>query len=194
MNYSVDEAKSELDQISETLALYDRMIEVSGIITKLMAEHVKESDMPIIVGGLSMEIYTEGEYTTHDIDFVTSAFEVMKDNLLAIGFKSIGRIFQHTRLNVAVDIVDSALDPPDYERLTKLELSNDKYIFVQSLESILYDRVMDYERSDNEQYSVILIANTHDEIDFDYLKHAVKAADPKALIALETWIEKALRN
>ncbi|MBY8909293.1 hypothetical protein K6L05_05750, partial [Salinicoccus roseus] len=97
-------------------------------------------------------------------------------------------------LNVAVDIVDSVLEPSDYDGLTKLEVDNDKYIYVQSIESILYDRVLDYERVDNELYSVYLISIAYDEIDFDYLKREVKTADPDALIALEKWIEKALEN
>ena len=47
------------------------MIEATAIVTKLMTGHVEESDHPIIVGGLSLEIYTDGEYTTHDIDLVS---------------------------------------------------------------------------------------------------------------------------
>lgn len=173
MNYSIDDAQTDLDVISAEINLYDRMIAVSAVITKLMAEHVKESDMPIIVGGLSMEIYTESEYTTHDIDFVTSAFEVIKHKLLALGFECDGRIFQHTRLNVAIDIVDSKLEPPHYEAITKIEVTDDKYILVQSLENILYDRVLDYGRIDNEQYSIILMSIAYDKIDFDYLKKEV---------------------
>ncbi|WP_411843732.1 hypothetical protein [Salinicoccus sp. HZC-1] len=49
MNYSVDDAIADLDKIPAEIDLYDRMIEVSAIITRLMAEHIKESDMPTIV-------------------------------------------------------------------------------------------------------------------------------------------------
>ncbi|MEZ2459021.1 hypothetical protein ACBR55_10620 [Salinicoccus roseus] len=194
MNYNENDARADIDRISSETELYDRMIQVAAIITKLMEGHVKVSDLPIIVGGLSMEIYTESKYTTHDIDFVTSASKEMEEKLLAIGFENSERVFQHKYLNVAVDIVDSVLEPPDYDGLIKLEVDNDKYIYVQSIESILYDRVLDYERVDNEQYSVYLISIAYDEIDFDYLKREVKTADPDALIALEKWIEKALEN
>ncbi|WP_271398982.1 hypothetical protein [Salinicoccus roseus] len=194
MNYNENDARADIDSISSETELYDRMIKVAAIITKLMEGHVKVSDLPIIVGGLSMEIYTESKYTTHDIDFVTSASKEMEEKLLAIGFENSERVFQHKRLNVAVDIVDSVLEPSDYDGLTKLEVDNDKYIYVQSIESILYDRVLDYERMDNELYSVYLISIAYDEIDFDYLKREVKTADPDALIALEKWIEKALEN
>lgn len=194
MNYNINEARDDLNRIPNTLPLYERMIQVAAVITKLMEGHVKESDMPIIVGGLSMEIYTESEYTTHDIDFVTSASKEMAHYLSAIGFEHHTRMFQHKRLNVAVDIVDSALDPPDYEGLTKLIVDKDKYVYVQSLESILYDRVIDYAYADNELYGVILISNAYDNINFDYLRQQVEKADPRALIALEAWIKKAMDN
>lgn len=191
MNYNVSNAKSDLDNIADDEKLFDRMIKVAAIVTSLMEGQVKQSDMPIVVGGLSMEIYTENEYTTHDIDFVTSAYDVIKDNLLELGFSNDNRVFTHNRLNVAVDIVDSALEPENYDGVIKLETDNNKYIYVQSIESILFDRVVDYRYLDNEQYGVILIAMAYDEIDFDYLKGEVKKADPKALTALEAWIEKA---
>ncbi|WP_166626765.1 hypothetical protein [Jeotgalicoccus sp. S0W5] len=97
-------------------------------------------------------------------------------------------------MNVAVDIVDNALEPEDYDGVTKIETENNKYIYVQSLESILYDRVLDYEYADNEQYGVLLIAMAYEEIDFDYLRAEVKLADSDALKALENWIKIALNK
>ena len=86
------------------------------------------------------------------------------------------------------------MDPSDYDGVTELKIDENKYVYVQSIENILYDRVMDYGRLDNQQYSVYLISIAHEEIDFDYLKREVKNADPDALIALEKWIEIALND
>lgn len=194
MSYKISDARTDLNNIVDDENLFDRMIKVAAIVTSLMEGQVKQSDMPIIVGGWSMEIYTENEYTTHDIDFVTSAFKIIKENLLELGFTNNNRVFTHERLNVAVDIVDSALEPDDYDGVTKIETDKNKYIYVQSLENILFDRVMDYGYPDNEQYGVLLIAMAYEEIDFDYLKTQVKKADPDAFTALELWIEKALNR
>ncbi|WP_166626766.1 hypothetical protein [Jeotgalicoccus sp. S0W5] len=87
MTYSISEAKVDLDNIAEDEKLFDCMIKVASIITSLLEGKVKQSDMPIIVGGLSLEIYTESQYTTDDIDLVTSAYNIIEDNLLEIGFK-----------------------------------------------------------------------------------------------------------
>ena len=194
MNYNVNKAKADLDKIQADKSLYDRMLEVAAIITKLMASYVKEDDQPIIVGGLSLEIYTDGEYTTHDIDFVSSASILLKEKLKELGFTDNQRIFQYPRLNVAIDIVDDVLDPPDYEKVNKIELEPDSFIFVQSPSNILYDRVLDYERQDNIKYGIFLIATRYDEINFDYVRKEVKKVDSEALKALEEWIDIALNN
>lgn len=191
MSYTVNEARYDLDCISETISLYDKMIKVSAIVTKLMSEHVKQSDLPIIVGGLSMEIYTNSKYTTHDIDFVTSASKLMKEKLIDIGFIDNERIFIHERLNVAIDLVDTVLEPPDYDRMTKIELEDGYYVLVQSIENILYDRLLDYSRADNIRYGIWLITTRYDEIDFNYLRDELDKADPKALESLEQWVERA---
>lgn len=79
-------------------------------------------------------------------------------------------------------------------KISDARTDKNKYIYVQSLENILFDRVMDYRYPDNEQYGVLLIAMAYEEIDFDYLKTQVKKADPDAFTALELWIEKALNR
>lgn len=88
ITYSISEAKIDLYNIEEDEKLFDRMIKVASIITSLMEGKVKQSDMPIIVGGLSLEIYTESEYTTHDIDLVTSASNIIEDNLLEMDLRN----------------------------------------------------------------------------------------------------------
>jgi len=51
----------------------------------------------------------------------------MNEKLLGLGFINNERIFQHKRLNVAIDIVDSALELPDYDGINKSEINEDKY-------------------------------------------------------------------
>jgi hypothetical protein len=63
----IEKAKKEL------LALigvekYRAMIETAAVITELLDT---TNHKPIIVGGLSVEIYTQSDYSTRDIDFVT---------------------------------------------------------------------------------------------------------------------------
>lgn len=194
MKYSIDEAKYDLRQIQSDTTQFHRMVNVASIITKLMSQKVNTSDMPIIVGGFSLELYTVGKYTTHDIDFVTSASILMDKLLLEIGFKKTSRMYHHDELNIAVDIVASALEPPAYDRVKKVSISGGDYVLVQSIESILYDRALDYERADSKEYSIYLISIRYDEIDFPYIKEELKKADPDALEAFVNWIKIASEN
>lgn len=194
MKYAINDAKSDLDKIPLEIRLKDRMLKASSIITKLMSYHVKDSDMPIIVGGLSLEIYTDGEYTTHDVDFVTSASILMHEKLLEIGFEKSGRMFHHNRLNIAVDIVDSVLVPESYDKVNKIEISNDYFVLVQSIESILYDRALDYDRVDSKKYGLYLLSTNYNKIDIDFIKDELSDADPDALEAFNSWINIVTGN
>ncbi|GAB3058858.1 hypothetical protein ACFOU0_04480 [Salinicoccus sesuvii] len=93
MTYNIEQARIDMNSISSDSSLSDKMLEVSAIITRLMSEEVNEGDLPIIVGGLSLEIFTESKYTTHDIDFLTSASGKTKEILSEIGFVHEEQIF-----------------------------------------------------------------------------------------------------
>lgn len=103
-------------------------------------------------------------------------------------------MYHHDELNIAVDIVASALEPPAYDRVKKVSISGGDYVLVQSIESILYDRALDYERADSKRYSIYLISIRYDEIDFPYIKEELKKADPDALEAFVNWIKIASEN
>lgn len=82
MSYSVEQAQNDLSEIEITDPLEIRMLKVASVITKYMEEHTTQiSDVPIVVGGLAMEIYTNSEYTTRDIDLVSTASIKLKELL-----------------------------------------------------------------------------------------------------------------
>lgn len=51
MSYKISDARTDLNNIVDDENLFDRMIKVAAIVTSLMEGQVKQSDMPIIVGG-----------------------------------------------------------------------------------------------------------------------------------------------
>ena len=86
-------AKNELEKLKDT-PKYESMLKVAGIITLLLEKY---NIKPIIVGGLSVEIYTQQEYTTRDIDFVSDGYERIQEILLSLDFKKEGKNFYHFR-------------------------------------------------------------------------------------------------
>src|SRR5690625_6258064 len=67
---------------------YETMITTAAIITKLLEP---QGIKPIIVGGLSVEIYTQREYTTRDIDFVSDGRAMIEGVLFSLEFVKEGR-------------------------------------------------------------------------------------------------------
>lgn len=78
---------------------YDTMIKTAAIITKMLEKH---NVKPIVVGGLSVEIYTQSDYSTRDIDFVSDGFTIIEEVLHSLDFIKEGRHFYRIENEVAV--------------------------------------------------------------------------------------------
>lgn len=186
------DAKKQLNLINPESSLTEKMYRVAAILTQLMDKldtHPKKINKPIVVGGLSLEFYTESGYTTRDIDFVTSASKRMTELLLELGFNRESRIFFHEHIGVAVDIVDTALEYSEsYERLRKIELQ-DQYFYIISPEDIIIDRILDFGYADNITYCAYLIAMNIATLDFDYIRHNIKW-DKDALNEFDNIVKK----
>src|SRR5699024_174243 len=78
----IDEAKRQLKSLNKD-DKYQTMIYTAAIITKLLD---KENIKPIIVGGLSVNIYTQNDYTTRDIDFIINGYSITEKLLFNLDF------------------------------------------------------------------------------------------------------------
>lgn len=120
------------------LSKQERMLELSALLT----EYFKSDGIkPIIVGGLSVEIYTRGNYTTYDIDFITDGYNQF-DALLTkeLGFNKEGRSWYHKGLELSLEIPDNYLEGnPD--KVIKIELASGRSIYVIGIEDIIIHRL-----------------------------------------------------
>ncbi|PCF50180.1 DUF6036 family nucleotidyltransferase [Staphylococcus delphini] len=188
----IQDAKQQLSNINpdETLAI--RMYKTAAIITTLMDkldDHPKKINKPIVVGGLSMELYTSSKYTTNDIDFITSASYELNNILLELGFVRESRIYEYKELGIACDIVGNVLESVEsYEKLRKLDVENGTYFYVISPEDIIIDRMLDFKYADNLRYCAILTTNYFSSLDFDYIKRELKV-DKEALSEFNLMVE-----
>src|SRR5690606_8579503 len=86
-----------------------------------------------------------------------------------IGFKREGRIYYHEDIEVVIDVVDNALEG-SYEKLVKLQLDQERYVYVISMEDIILDRLRGFENSDSNEWGLRLLASNFDSIDLEYIK------------------------
>lgn len=167
----------------------DMMLQASAILTELI-DNQRLDAQPIIVGGLSVEIYSMSDYTTRDIDFVTTSSEIFAERLLKVGFKKEGRIYYMEELELVVDVVASIL-VGDYDRIQKIPVDvdgKDSFIFLISVEDIILDRLDAYENEDTRYWGLELLTRWYDEVDLSYLEEEVSKKYFKAQEVYAEWL------
>ncbi|PKE12173.1 hypothetical protein [Macrococcoides caseolyticum] len=194
MHYTIRQAKLDLERIESCQPLVQRMLKVAHIITKVLETEVTQiNDKPIIVGGLAMEIYTHSEYTTHDIDFVTTSSIRLAEILLELGFKK-ETIYEYEPLKVAVQIMSEPLDPMRYEDTQIIEFEDKTRVYCISKEGLLYNRALDYQSLDNRNYSIYLLIQDFDTIDTKQILSDLEKQDIDACKAFKEWINIAIEK
>jgi hypothetical protein len=121
---------------------FNTMIKTVAIVTKLLeAEQLK----PIIVGGFSVEIYTDEAYSTRDIDIVTEERNKVVKLLRELGFIAEGRHMVNDLLEIAIEFPDDEL-AGSYKKVKKINLDGqgNLYVYVISPEDIIMDRLRAY--------------------------------------------------
>lgn len=169
-----DELFSALKQINDPAK---RRLVFTGILSKeIVASGGKK---PIIVGGEAVEIYTQGSYTTGDIDIKTSP-ETMEEILKKWGFeKAEGsrKIWFNEELDIYLDWQGVGLDegPEAEKRVNSVRISEDTDVLIISFEDLITDRLCAakfWKDTDSEMWARALleIARETGKIDIVYLQ------------------------
>jgi hypothetical protein len=180
----IEETKKRLLQINEKCAgdRFKRMTLTMGILTEIFEANGLK---PIIVGGLAVELYTQSEYTTTDIDFILDHRNKAGEILAKLGFeKRIGeRYWYHPELALAIEIPDSVL-AGDLNKLTLYELDNGTKIYLIGIEDLILDRLRAciYWKSNSDcEWAERLFALHHEWMDFDYLQSEARMESENTL-------------
>ncbi|MHB8799442.1 MAG: hypothetical protein ACYDBY_13360 [Thermoanaerobaculia bacterium] len=68
-------------------------------------------ELPILVGGAAVELYTGGAYVTGDLDFVGSVSPYVAKRLMEAGFEKRGRHWAHEAGRVFLELPGRSLEP-----------------------------------------------------------------------------------
>ena len=100
------------------------------------------AERPIVIDGEAVELYTQGRYTTGDID-LKGRKEVLEAVLTEWGFEKKGRIWTSTEYGLYVDWLGGSLDEgEDAEKRTNIiALDNQNEVRVVSFEDLIIDRL-----------------------------------------------------
>lgn len=94
----------------------------------------------IVVGGLSVEYYTTGQYATVDIDFVATSHEEIMNSLVELGFERQGKDCYLKDLQVSIEIPDNYLEG-SYDKVRDILTEDNCVVHMISPEDIFCDRL-----------------------------------------------------
>ena len=186
---SIEKARQDLQKLfgKNRFAV---MTETAAIITGLMEVH---GITPVVVGGLAVEIYTRGHYTTLDIDLVTKGRDLAGNILEQLGFSREGRHWYHSELDIAIEIPDSRLEGADENKIIKLELPSEKHLYVIGIEDIILDRLracVHWTSSSDCEWGLRMLKVHFDSLDLDYLRSMAEKDHPKTAQKLDQWLKE----
>lgn len=162
------------------------MTETAAILTEQLEAH---GITPIVVGGLSVEIYTLQAYTTQDIDFVMDGRHIADEILTAIGFIRKGKDWWHPDLLVSVEIPDHIL-AGDPSKITTVPVGMKK-INVIGIEDLILDRLraaVHWRSQEDREWGYRLLQLHHDQLDLTYISKQLQTKTEEK--EWTTWINE----
>ncbi|WP_433945048.1 DUF6036 family nucleotidyltransferase [Paenibacillus sp. SN-8-1] len=186
---NIQDAKQALEQLFQK-DKFDRMLHTAAILTELLLPH---GVRPIIVGGLSVEIYTLSGYTTQDIDLVMDGYELANDLLNQIGFTKVGKDWVHAALGVSIEIPSNFL-AGDYEKVTEVPIGERK-VFVIGIEDIILDRLraaVHWSSGESREWGYRMLLMYYEELDIPYFFQKFETRSEQT--EFELWITEALKE
>lgn len=152
----------------------------------LLSEEVikRGGQMPIVVGGEALELYTQGSYTTGDID-LKAPYAITEAVLREYGFIKRGRVWFNEAYDIYIDLLGETLDEgvEAEKRTEEIEIADGRIIRVLSIEDLIIDRLNAFKwwnDEDSKMWVKVLIEicrNMGRGLDKDYLKKRALSDD-----------------
>ncbi|MBI2335324.1 MAG: hypothetical protein HYU97_00960 [Deltaproteobacteria bacterium] len=130
--------QNEIRAIAKSTKDSERNILIASIIAEALRQIGQD---PILVGGAAVEFYTQGGYSTADIDMVTPGGPALEQAMKALGFEKFGKDFFSESLKVYVEFPSTHLKTE--ERFNSIKI-NQVELKIISIEDLIVDRLCSY--------------------------------------------------
>ena len=136
------------------------------------------TDQFYVVGGSAIEFYTVGEYTSGDIDVVSSRNDRLREILAAWKFEGTGRIWSNEELNLVVDLNRY----PYSGNAEKTQVVTTPYgaIRLAAIEDLLVKRLIStkfWKEREDFEHAKLLAFDFWDRIDWEYVEGFARRED-----------------
>jgi hypothetical protein len=183
---SISEARKKLLDLKNKNR-FERMLQTAAVITQLLEQ---QGIRPVIVGGLSVEIYSMSGYTTQDIDFVLNGLEEAKDILFRLGFEKLGKDWFHPEAGVSVEIPSNTLTG-DEGKITQVPVDGGT-VYVIGIEDLILDRLrsaVHWKSGTDREWGYRLFIMYQEDLDMQYIESNFQ--HPIERQEFERWKEEA---
>lgn len=192
-----------LDKV-KSLHRLERAIEVVGIIFNFYQQKCNEKlnytdEYFVVVGGLSLEFWTDSDYMTKDIDIIITENHIMNEVLELLEFIKVdARHWFHEELDLAIEFPTGPY-AGNYDSVKNFETELGFTFRVNSVEDIFIDRVRSVLFFNTDDVPWLIQLATNFELDIDYLVSSCETSKEKEFIAdffykLENMQQEALQS
>ena len=179
------ELRKRVDDLAiEPDRLRRRLVALGALTARLEPEGIE----PILVGGCALEVYTEGGYSTSDVDLALPSTPSVDAAFADLGFQKRGRFWVRPELELFFE----APAPPGLpgETAPRLELDvGGLRVVILGVEDLLVDRMrawVHWKSVEDGRWATRLAALYASKLDWDYLRsRAVDAEERSALERLK---------
>lgn len=132
---SIDSLKNELAHAASLKNPTEKSIHIAAIIAEALRKINQDS---VLVGGAAIEFYTQGAYSTSDIDMITEEGPELITTMKDLGFEKLGKDFVHQKLNIYIEFPGRNLQNNEESILIKVK---DKTLPIISIEDLIVNRL-----------------------------------------------------
>ncbi len=157
-----------------------RLVALGALTARLAPQEIE----PILVGGCALELYTDGGYTTSDVDLALPACPEVDAAFADLGFEKRGRFWVRPELELYFEAPAPAGLPGETAPRTELEIDGLRVV-VLGVEDLLVDRLrawVHWKSDEDGRWAARLAALYDGELDWAYLRSRTPDAGERAAL------------
>jgi hypothetical protein len=181
------ELRARVDRLAGEPDRLRRRLIALGALTARLAPHAIE---PILVGGCALELYTEGGYSTSDVDLALPSGPEVDAAFADLGFAPRGRFWVRPELELYFEAPAPAGLPGETAPRTELDVDGLRVV-VLGVEDLLMDRLrawVHWKSEEDRRWATRLALLYARELDWAYLRG--RAANAEERDAVERPVEE----
>lgn len=187
---SIDNLKKEMAEAARVRDRAERGARLASIITEALRTTGRD---PILVGGSAVEFYTQGAYTTSDIDMIADGGKDLVTIMKSLGFEKIGKDYVDRKNGVYVEFPGVSLKASEKTRNVQVGSRTFRII---SMEDLIVDRLNAFKfwRSLVDGANALMLLELGDSDESRLKKRAAEEEVLDALTALQRIREEIIRK